>query len=90
MLVEFVNVPLMLVAFVPDAPPVMPPVTVGDNQLYVVPEGTTPSVPFTGVEVKDMPVHTVLVSAVIEGVGLTVTVTVNEDPTHVPDVGVTV
>ena len=79
----------MLVAFVPHTPPVMPPVTVGDNQLYVVPEGKTPFVPFTGVEVKDMPVHAVLVSAVIEGVGFTVTVTVNEEPTHVPDIGVT-
>ena len=90
MLVEFVNGPLMLVAFVPNAPPVMPPVTVGDNQLYVVPEGTTPFVPFTGVEVKEISVHTVLVSAGIEGVGLTVTVTVNGEPAQVPDVGVTV
>jgi hypothetical protein len=80
----------MLVAFVPDAPPVIPPVTVGDNQLYVVPEGTTPFVPFTGVELKDVPLHAVLVSAGIEGAGLTVTVTVNGEPAQVPDVGVTV
>ncbi len=73
MLVEFVNVPLMLVAFVPDAPPVMPPLPLGDNQICIIAKGTTPSVPFTGVEVKDIPVHAVFVSAVIEGTGFIVT-----------------
>jgi H+/Cl- antiporter ClcA len=31
--VGFVKVPLMLAAFVPEAPPVIPPVTVGADQL---------------------------------------------------------
>ena len=80
----------MLDALLPEAPPVIPPVTVGALQLYVVPAGTTPSVPFTGVTVNAVPLHTVAVIALIEGFGLTVTVTVNVLPTHVPDVGVTV
>ena len=80
----------MLDAPLPEAPPVIPPVTVGALQLYVVPEGTTPLVPFAGVTVNAVPLHTVAVIGFIEGCGLTVTVTVNVLPTHVPDVGVTV
>ena len=90
MFVGLVNVPVMLEALLPDAPPVNPPVTVGALQLYVVPAGTTPFVPSTGVAVNEVPLHTVAVIAVIEGFGLTVTVTVNVLPAHVPDVGVTV
>jgi hypothetical protein len=55
-----------------------------------VPVGTTPFVPLAGVDVKATPLHTVLVIAVIEGFGLTVTVTVNVVPEQDPEVGVTV
>ena len=47
------RVPLIEVCAVPDAPPVMPPVTVGALQLYVVPAGTP-----DGVTVKPTPMHT--------------------------------
>ena len=81
---------MILVAPVPEAPPVNPPLTVGADQLYVVPAGTTPFVVFTGVELKATPLQTVLVIAVIAGDGFTVTVKVNGVPAHVPTVGVTV
>jgi hypothetical protein len=56
----------------------------------VVLDGTTPFVPLAGVDVKDTPLHAVFVIAVIEGFGLTVTVTVNVVPEQDPQVGVTV
>ena len=87
--VGFVKVPVMDVPD-PATPPVIPPVTVGALQVYVVPAGTTPFVPSTGVAVNEMPLHTAAVIAVIEGFGLTVTVTVNVLPAQPPDVGVTV
>ena len=80
----------MLDAPLPDAPPVIPPVTAGADQLYVVPVGTTPLVLLTGVTVKAEPEQTNEVIAVIDGVGFTVTVTVNALPVQVPEVGVTV
>src|SRR5258706_4714319 len=84
------KVPLMFDALLPAAPPVIPPVTVGADQLYVVPAGTIPFVTFAGVTVNPIPLHTVEVIAFITGVGFTVTVTVNVEPAQVPDVGVTV
>ncbi len=87
--VGFVRVPLILEPL-PAAPPVMPPVTEGMGQLYVVPTGTMPFVPFTGVEVKAVPLQTVEVIFVTDGVGFTVTVTVKMAPTQLLDVGVTV
>ena len=81
----------MVDALLPDAPPVNPPVTVGTLQLYVVPPGTIPFVTFTGVTLKNTPLHVVLVIALTDGVGLTVTVTVNVAfAPHSIDVGVTV
>ena len=88
--VGFVNVPVILVAAVPEAPPVNPPVTVGADQLYVVLAGTTPFVVFTGVELKATPLQTVFVIAVMAGFGFTVTVNVNDVPAQLPEVGVTV
>jgi len=38
--VGFVNVPVMILVPLAEAPPVTPPVTVGVNQVYVVPTGT--------------------------------------------------
>ena len=81
---------MILVADVPEAPPVIAPVTVGADQLYVVLTGTTPFVVLTGVELKAIPLQTVLVIAVIAGDGFTVTVTVNDVPAQLPKVGVTV
>ena len=66
----------MLAAAVPIAPPVNPPVTTGTDQVYVVPDGTTPLVPFAGVAVKLPALHEVAVILVIAGVGFTVTVKV--------------
>jgi hypothetical protein len=80
----------MLDAPVPEVPPVNPPVTVGADQLYVVPAGTTPLVPFTGVTENPVLPQVVAVMFVIAGVGFTVTVTVNVFPEQVPEVGVTV
>jgi len=74
----------------PAAPPVIPPVTTGAGQLYVVPAGTTPLVPLTGVILKATPVQTVAVIGVIAAAGFTVTVRLKLAPAHVPDVGVTV
>jgi hypothetical protein len=55
----------------------MPPVTVGALQLYVVPAGTIPFVPFVGVALNNAPLQLVAVIALITAVGFTVTVKVN-------------
>jgi hypothetical protein len=89
-LVELTSVPLILAWLVPAAPPVIPPVTVGADQEYVVPAGTIPFVPLDGVAVNATPLHVVAVIFVIPGLGLTVTVSVKLDPAQLPDVGVTV
>ena len=88
----FVKVPLMLAALVLAVPPVIPTSTVGAVQVYVVPEGMMPSVPSTGLTVKLLPLHIAGVKLFTEGIGFTVTVTVNVDPVHGPagDTGVTV
>jgi hypothetical protein len=62
---------------VPEEPPVIPPVTTGADQLYVVPTGTTPFVTFVGVEVNDDPLQAEFVIEETAGVGFTVTVNVN-------------
>ena len=66
-------------------PPVMPPVTTGAAHEYVVPAGTP-----AGATVNVPPLQIVDVCAATAGTGFTVTVTVNVDPAHTPDVGVTV
>jgi len=66
-LVGFVNNPLILTAVVPLTPPVIPPVTPGAPQLYVVPTGMIPFVPFVGLTVKLTPLHVVFVIAVNRG-----------------------
>ena len=90
MLVGLVNVPLILVALVPVVPPVMPPVTLGADQLYNVPAGTIPSVRLVGVTLKRIPLHEVVVIVVTLATGLIVTVTVKLDPVHTPDNGLTI
>jgi hypothetical protein len=59
-----------------DTPPVIPPVTVGADHVYVVPAGTIPSVELTGVKVNVAPLHTVVVRLFSAGFGFTVTVMV--------------
>lgn len=82
------NVPEIFVP-VPLTPPVKPE-PVGANQLNVVPVGITPLVPFAGVTVKVAPVHTLVVIAVIAGVGFTTIVNVCTIPLQVLETGVTV
>ena len=65
----------------------------GDDHEYVVPDGTIPFVTSAGVTVKSLPPQAAAVMALTIGFGFTVTVTVNDAPTQlpeVPDVGVTV
>src|SRR5450759_567947 len=92
-LVVLVSVPEISVAPLPVAPPVKP-VPAGAAQLYVMPEGTVPSVIFTGVTVNVPPLHIAATNGFIAGLGLTVTVTVNDAPGQLPNnaevVGVTV
>ena len=88
LLVGFVNVPLITAAFVPLKPPVNPPVTVGTDQLYNVPKGTIPFVPFVGVAVNNTPLQLTVVIAVITGVGFTLMDSVNVEPIQLPDTGV--
>ena len=82
--------PVILDALVPVPPPVIPPVTLGALQLYVVPDGTIPFVPFTGVILKNTPLHETPVIALITADGFTFTVTENTDPVQLPDNGVIV
>ena len=90
MFVGLDSVPVMLLWALPEAPPVRPPVTVGADQLYVVPDGTIPFVSLTGVEVKPVPPQVTLVILFTYGRGFTVTVTVKVAPGQLPDNGVTV
>ena len=78
--VGFVNVPVILVAFVPDAPPVIPPVTVGDDHVYVVPLGTISPPKLEGVTVNVPPEQMVDVLLDMIGLGLTYAITVNGVP----------
>ena len=88
--VGLVNNPLILTAVVPLTPPVIPPVTPGALQLYVVPTGMIPFVPFVGVIVKLTPLHVVFVIAVTCASGFRFTVTEKDAPVHDPDTGVTI
>ena len=81
--------PLMFVSPLPAAVPVIP-ATDGAAQLKVIPAGTMPSVPLTGLTVKVAALQMVAVWPLTSGTGLTVTVTVNVLPVQLPDNGVTV
>ncbi len=59
-----------ILAPLPAAPPVNP-APVGANHVYVVPAGTTPLVPFTGVTLKALPLHVATVILVTAGPELT-------------------
>ena len=88
--VGLLNVPVNIVAPLPVVPPVIPPVTLGALQLYVVPAGTIPLLPLVGVALNKTPLQPTAVIALITALGLTVTVTVNVAPVQLPDNGVTV
>ena len=66
--------PLMFAAPLPAAVPVIP-ATEGAAQLKVVPAGTMPSVPFTGLTEKVVALQMVAVWPLTSGTGLTVKVT---------------
>ena len=87
--VGLTKVPLIFTALDPVVPPVNPPVTTGAFQLYKVPAGTTPFVPFTGLTVNNTPLQLTPVIAVTLGVGFNVTVKVNVEPTPHGELGVT-
>ena len=89
-MVGLVRAPPMVAELVALAPPVKPPVTIGTDQVYKVPAGTIPLVPFTGVTVKLMPVQLTVLIAVTAATGLTVTVNWNVAPVQLPVNGVTV
>ena len=88
-LVGLLNKPLIVLTPVADAPPVIPPVIAGTDQLYVVPAGTIPLVKLVGVAVKATPLHAVAVIALMTALGFTVTVTANTAPVQLPVTGVT-
>ena len=67
---------MIVEAFDPEAPPVIPPVTVGADQLYVVPVGITLLPPLTGVILKPVPLQVEAVWVETDGVGFTVTLNV--------------
>lgn len=73
LLVVFDKVPATDPDVVLSAPPVIPPVTVGALQLYVVPEGIVP----VNAAVNPTPVQVLSVTLLIEATGNTLTVTVN-------------
>jgi len=71
----------------PEAPPVIPPVTEGVGQEYVVPAGTRPFKPFAGIELNDAPEQIVSEMLETEAAGFTAMARVNEAPLHAPAVG---
>ena len=77
-------------ALVPDKPPVMPPVTIGVDQLYKVPDGIIPLVPSVGVMLKLDPLQITAVNALTLAFGLIDTDTVKVEPVQLPVTGVTV
>jgi hypothetical protein len=74
----------------PEFPPVTPPVTVGADQTYVVPAGTTPLVMLTGDTVSVASLQAEELIGAIAGLGFTVTITEKSTPVQNPEVGVTV
>ena len=89
-MVGLTRLPVMFVALSPDAPPVIPPVTIGADQLYTVPAGTIPLVIFVGVTVKLTPSQLTAVIAVIVAFGFKVSVNWNDAPVQPFVIGVTV
>ena len=66
------NVPVIVVWLLPEAPPAIPPVTVGALHEYVVPVGIIFDTEIAGVTANNEPLHTVAVNdSVMAGFGLT-------------------
>ena len=80
---------MIVAVLVPDKPPVIPPVTIGADQLYNVPAGIIPLVPSVGVILKLVPLQITAVNAFTLAFGFTVTVTANTAPVQLPVTGVT-
>ena len=70
MLVEIVKVPPMIADVVPEALPVMPTVTIGDNQIVVCPKGPTQVVAVTGGGLMDMRSQSLYVTVGYSGGGV--------------------
>ena len=88
------KLPDTLVAAFPAAPPVIPPVTIGADHVYVIPFGTISLLaPFVIMVVNNSLLQAATVFALIDGLGLIVTVIVNGAPGQTPtspDTGITV
>ena len=93
-LVGLLKLPEMLVKLLPAAPPVRPPVTIGADQVYVVPLGTMSlDTPFVIGTLNNSLLHAITFLALIKGFGFTVIVTEKGMPWQLPaspDTGVTV
>ena len=85
MLLVLANVPLMIDTPLAPDPPVRLPLIDGADHVYVVPAGKIPLVILVGVTVNVTPLQVIVLIAVIAGVGLMVTVTVNAAP--IPQLG---
>jgi hypothetical protein len=79
---------MFAITLVPLAPPVTVPEYVGTDQLYLVSAGTIPLVPFVGVTTNGTPLQVTVLIAVTSGVGFSVTISVKDAPTQLPEVGV--
>jgi hypothetical protein len=76
-----------------EEPPVIPPVTDGADQLYVVFAGKILPPALLGVTLNEPLLQMASLRFAMAGLGLTVTVTIKVEPTHepaAPDLGVTV
>ena len=90
-MLEFVNVPLMIETPLAEDPPARLPVVDGAAHVNVVPAGKIPLVRSVGVTVNITPLHVTVLIGVISVVGLTVTVSVNDEPfPQSVEVGVTI
>ena len=89
MLLVLASIPLITDTPLAPDPPVKLPVVDGADHVYVVPAGTTPFVTLVCVTVNVTPLQVIALIAVIAGVGLIVTVTLNTKPVQLPVIGVT-
>ena len=87
----FTSVPVSVPVATDWVMPPVKPVPVGANQVYVVPAGTIPLLPFTGEVLNTTPPHATSDIGVMLARGLIVTVNWNDAPLpHAAVFGVTV
>ena len=72
-----------------ESPPVIVAVTLGTDQRYLVPNGTIPLVPFTGVILKNTPLQVTVVIVVITGLEFKITSRLKAAPTQLPETTLT-